>query len=55
MILNGDYIADSYCCLHIKPLFLPNDISSTPSVLPDSSLQGDTISVVTDSERKTKR
>ena len=24
------------CCLHIKPLFLPNDISSTPSVLPDS-------------------
>ena len=25
------------CCLHIKPFFLPNDISSTPSVLPDSS------------------
>ena len=24
------------CCLHIKPFFLPNDISSTPSVLPDS-------------------
>ena len=26
----------SYCCLHIKPFFLPN-ISSPPSVLPDSS------------------
>ena len=26
----------SHCCLHIKPFFLPNDISSTPSVLPDS-------------------
>ena len=25
------------CCLHIKPFFLPNDISSTPSVLLDSS------------------
>ena len=25
-----------YCCL-LKPFFLPNDISSTPSVLPDSS------------------
>ena len=25
------------CCLHIQPFFLPNDISSTPSVLPDSS------------------
>ena len=25
------------CCLHIKPFFLPNDISSTPSVRPDSS------------------
>ena len=25
------------CCLHIKPFFLPNDISCTPSVLPDSS------------------
>ena len=25
------------CCLHMKPFFLPNDISSTPSVLPDSS------------------
>ena len=24
-------------CLHIKPFFLPNDLSSTPSVLPDSS------------------
>ena len=24
------------CCLHIKPFFLPNDISSTPSVRPDS-------------------
>ena len=22
------------CCLHIKPFFLPKDISSTPSVLP---------------------
>ena len=27
----------SCCCLHIKPFFLPNDISSTPSVLPDPS------------------
>ena len=27
------------CRLHIKPCFLPNDISSTPSVLPDSSSQ----------------
>ena len=25
------------CCLHIKPFFLPNDISPTPSVLTDSS------------------
>ena len=25
------------CCLHIKLFFLPNDISSTPSILPDSS------------------
>ena len=25
------------CCRHIKPFFLPNDISSTPGVLPDSS------------------
>ena len=34
------------CCLHIKPFFLPNDvISSTPSVLPDSSCSRDTNSV----------
>ena len=38
------------CCLHIKTFFLPNDISSTPSVLPDSSSSTDTDSVVTDSE-----
>ena len=25
------------CCLHINPFFVPNDISSTPSVRPDSS------------------
>ena len=25
------------CCLHIKPFFLPNDISSTTGVLPHSS------------------
>ena len=29
------------CCLHIKRFFLPNDISSTPSVLPDSSSYGE--------------
>ena len=38
------------CCLHIKRFFLPNDISSTPSVLPDSSSYRDTNSVATDSE-----
>ena len=26
-----------FCCFHIKPFFLPSDISSTPSVLADSS------------------
>ena len=26
-----------FCCFHIKPFFLPNDISSTPSVRPDYS------------------
>ena len=25
------------CCLQTKPFFLPKDISSSPSVLPDSS------------------
>ena len=29
------------CCLHIKPLFLPNGISKTPSVHPDSSSKRD--------------
>ena len=33
-----------------RSFFLPNDISSTPSVLPDSSSYRDTNSVVTDSE-----
>ena len=42
------------CCLHIKPFFLPKDISSTPSVRPDSSSYGDTNSVVTDSETENK-
>ena len=36
--------------VHIKPFFLPNDISSTPGVLPDSSSWRDSNSVVTDSE-----
>ena len=33
------FVADrcTCCCLHIKAFCLPNDISSTPSVLPDSS------------------
>ena len=30
-------VADSCCCLDIKPFFLPNIISSTPRFLPDSS------------------
>ena len=30
------HVRDCCCCLHITPFFLPNDISSTPSVLPDS-------------------
>ena len=41
-------------CLHIKPFFLPNDTSSIPSVLPDSSPQRDTNYVVTDSETREK-
>ena len=36
------------CCLHIKPFFLPNDITSTPSVITDSSSYRDTNYVVTD-------
>ena len=43
------------CCLHIKPFFLPSDISSTPSVLPDSSSERDTNSVVTDGETEKKQ
>ena len=38
------------CCLHMKPFFLPNDIS-TPSVLADSSSWIDTNCVVTDREK----
>ena len=36
----------------LKPFFLPNDISSTPSVLPDSSSYRDTNSVVADCETR---
>ena len=43
-------LAGNCCGLHIKPFFLPNDIGSTLSVLPDSSSQRDTNSVVTDCE-----
>ena len=32
-----DTTVDSCCSLHIKPLFLPNEIISTLSVRPDSS------------------
>ena len=47
---------DYSCCLHIKPFFLPN-ISSTPSVLPDSSLGEIQIllSQTAVRQRKTKR
>ena len=49
-IIRGKYIYEVYyiyvrrlCCgVRIKPFFLPNIISSTPSVLPDSSSQRDT-------------
>ena len=28
-----------HCCLHIKPFFLPDGISTHPSICPDSSFQ----------------
>ena len=49
------------CCFHIKPFFLPNIISSTPSVLPDSSIlekyqvQIQNLWSQTMKQRKTKR
>ena len=33
-------------CIRIKPFFLPNDISSTPRVLPDSLSERDSNAVV---------
>ena len=51
-----DTTVDSCCCsLHIKPLFLPNEIISTLSVRPDSSCRDtlyDTNYVVTGSETR---
>ena len=35
--LNGKSADKCYCCLHSKPFFLPNDVSSTLSVLRDIS------------------
>ena len=40
------------CCLQIKPFFLPNGISSTPSVLPHPSSWRDTNSVVRQWDRE---
>ena len=45
---------DSCCCLYIEPFFLPNVISSTPSVRPYSSSKKDT-NGQTVRQRKTKK